>query len=137
MTFAATLMTGVVTAENVRAQTSTDWFSAEIIVGAEVRFDRVRNLVFDTSLSAAQFVALLPHWNRVGVYAVSGSRPLGFRASDLEPPGRYHALTPFDWQIELAIPGPSGPHWGSIAFADDRHLPLFQTAAAAAYRETA
>jgi hypothetical protein len=133
MIFAATLMTGVVTLENVRVQPNTDWFSTEIIAGKEMRFNRLRNLVFDATVAAAEFVALVPHWSRVGVYAVSGSRELGFRASDLDFPGRYRALANFGWQIELAIPGPSGPHWGSIAFADDTHLPQFQAAAAAAY----
>ena len=133
LTFAATLMKGVVTVENVRLQTSTDWFSATVIAEAGIRFNRVRNMAFDAVVSPAEFVELLPLWNRIGVYAVSGSRPLAFRASELESPSRYRALANFDWQIELAIPGPGGPHWGGIAFADDAHLPQFQAAAAAAY----
>jgi hypothetical protein len=124
-----------VSAENVRVRANTEWFSSDVIDGPEIRFNRVRNLVFDTTLAASEFTALLPLWNRVGVYAVSGSRPLAFRASDLAGAGRYRALANFDWQIELAIPGPAGPHWGSIAFADDARLPQFQAAAEAAYRE--
>lgn len=135
MAFAANLMTGVVTVENVRLQTSTEWFPANIIASTDIAFGLVRNLQFDSSLSPTEFASFLPLWNRVGVYAVSASAPLPFRASDLPTPNRYRALANFDWQIELVIPGPGGPHWGTISFADDSHLPQFRVVAAAAYSE--
>lgn len=132
------LASDFVTVENLRpARDPGEWvdLSLQLYPGDAARTHRVRNAVLDLTTTREEFRRHLAFWDLHGVYAVFTRRgPLGFRATDLEEPGRYRALRNYDWTLELAIPGPSGGEWGRIASPDPAIIQQVQDAAEICYR---
>lgn len=131
------LASDFVTVENVRpTRDPREWVDLSLQLYPEdaVRTHSVRSAAFDLAMSREEFRRHLPFWDAHGVYAVFTRRgPLGFRATDLEEPARYHALRNYDWTLELAIPGSSGGDWGHIASPDPAIIQRIHAAAILAH----
>lgn len=100
-----------VTVENVRpVRASNEWFESRQALAPgtrEGRF-RIRNAMFDTAMTNAEFLEHLPFWDQNGVFAVFSERsPIAFRASDLPEPARHRALDNFGGWLCFALAGPT------------------------------
>ena len=108
---------GLVVVENLHPNLTTDWaeFTVQLSSSQPAGEYTVRSYSLDVQLELPEFLRYMDLWDRNGLYAVFVSRPVPFRASDLPDVERYRALDNFQWSLELAIPGPSGPDWGTIS----------------------
>lgn len=117
--FAARLAGVDVTVENLRPIRSwNEWVSSSqaLFPGGPIESYKIKNAEFDVFLSLEQFLAFLPQWNQLGVFAIfSAKGAIKFRASDIAAPARYIALKKeFDFQLEFALAGPSSSGQSSI-----------------------
>lgn len=74
----------------------------------------------DFQISKSDFFTLKSVWNTNGCYAIFCllDREIPFRVSELVGIARYTALDNFEWNLELAIPGPASDGWGQIVSPD-------------------
>ena len=128
---ATNLVSGMFVVENIRPIRSNDWdaFTTQLDHDIAPSNLNVRNFSLDVQMDRSQFSLYTELWNRTGVYAVAISTPIPFRATDLDPIPRFKALDNFDWSLEISIPGPSGPDWGTFTSPDAN---LIETLAAMA-----
>lgn len=131
------LASGHATVENFRpTRHRGEWLdlTMQLYAGDDVRMHSISAASLDVFMTREEFRHHLRFWDQEGVYAVFTQRdPLKFRASDLEPPGRYRALQNYGWSLELAIPGPSGGEWGTITSPDSWLIEQIVEAAARHY----
>jgi hypothetical protein len=107
-----------VTVENIRPiREWNKWFESKQSLFPDAPSGRrlLRNATFDAALKNEEFLALMPYWDRMGVYALFTERsPIAFQASSLEPPARYKALANFGFVLEFALGDGSGSEWSGI-----------------------
>jgi hypothetical protein len=105
--FAARLVGGVVSVENLRPMRSLNrWYTSTQALFPDDPVDtyRLKNVVLDVSLTLDQFLSMMPRWKQNGVYAVFTPKgPVTFRATGLKSPSRYVALKEFDFNLEFAL----------------------------------
>jgi hypothetical protein len=108
--------TGLVVVENLCPNRTTEWaeFAVQLWPPEPASVHKIRSYSMDVQLKPHEFLRYMDLWDSNGVYAVFVSRAISFRASDLKNIERYRALDNFEWSLELAIPSPSGPDWGTI-----------------------
>jgi hypothetical protein len=123
MLFAARLGYDFVTIENFRHYRNRQRVKIEIdnLKGGSIT-PMVSRFELDFQLAKAEFLQLDTIWDVQGCYAVFHQmQSIKFKITDLDSIKRYRALDNFQWNVELAIPGPASNGWGQI-MSPDRQL---------------
>ncbi len=117
---AAQLATGPFVVENIHPIQTNDWerFTVQLTPADAATELTVRSYSLDAKMELPEFTLYADLWDRNGVYAVAVTPAIPFRASELDDLPRFRALDNFAWTLEIAIPGPSGPDWGTFTSPD-------------------
>lgn len=104
-----------------------EWFESDQALYPNGKVDnfKIRNAVFDVFLTNSQFIENMKFWNSNGVYAVFTERsPIPFKASNLEAPSRYNALSNFGFKMEFSLASASSDGWSRIVTPDEELIKL-------------